>query len=75
VPGVKTLNYPRRALRPSEQRDDLPDGCAWCGRPILGGEVFTVGSDLGRRAGVCSGCLKPPAMGERPIELTDGEGF
>jgi hypothetical protein len=66
---MRTLNLPRRVMRPEFVRSELPDQCKWCGQPIGSGEVFTVGHDLGKFVAVCRRCLAPPALGSRLLEL------
>jgi hypothetical protein len=70
---MKTINFPRRAMRPPPGKDDLPEKCAWCGNPVGRGVVFALGKDLGKVAIVCGDCLTPPKPGERPAELTSEE--
>lgn len=67
---MKTLVLPRRVVRPATVRSDLPTACKWCGREIPAAVAHTFGHDLGREAVVCPGCLTPPAIDERPTELT-----
>lgn len=67
---MKTLAYPRRAMRPHPAKDDLPPACAWCGKPIGQRVVFTRGRDMGKDAIVCPKCVEPPAVGDCPTEIT-----
>jgi len=69
---VKTLNHPRRAVRPHDALNDLDDRCAWCNRRLPHGALCSRGKDpvKGRTVYVCDKCLTPPAMGHYPVELT-----
>lgn len=67
---MKTLVYPRRAMRPHPDLDSLPSSdCKWCGKEIGRGEIFPACKDLGHDAIVCATCLTPPAINEFPSEL------
>ena len=67
---MKTLNYPRRAMRPHARVDTLPEKRAWCKKAVPQGVVFTRGKNLGKDAIVCGVCLTPPQINEHPSELT-----
>lgn len=67
---MKTINNPRRAMRPHPEADSMPKVCAWCKKAIPRGVVFTRGKDLGQDAIICPKCLTPPRIGTFPTELT-----
>lgn len=66
---MKTLVNPRRAMRPHAAADHLPERCAWCSKPIPRGVIFTRGTNLGKDAIVCSACVEPPEINQRPSEI------
>lgn len=69
----RILNFPRRAMRPPAEMDELPGECAWCSQKIGRGVVFSRGKHLGKDSIVCPGCLTPPKIGSDLVELMEGD--
>jgi hypothetical protein len=70
---MRTLNYPKRAMRPHPANDRFVPNCGWCNQPIGRGVPFSVGVDLGKETIVCRTCLTPPALGEFVVELIESK--
>ena len=70
---MNTLINARRVMRPPPEMDTMPADCKWCGKKIGRGVLFSLGMDMGQPAVVCEACVTPPAIGERPKELVEGE--